>query len=244
VRPRTQTSLALTLLLLGLACPALAEGPAALDEALHKQDLGLEFLRDGRVNDACQFLTWAARLAPQAWEPRYHLAVCLQKQGAPLAQRVKLLEEAEALAPNVYAVARLLAVSKEEAGRFDEAARHYRAALERDPGSLPNRVDLARLLLRLRRDDEALAVLRPLPEETPRVLAMLAELYRRAGKALDEERVLQKLLPIAPDPAPFAARLGVLWLRQARTNEADQMARWMRLRKGPPPLPKAPSSQR
>jgi hypothetical protein len=55
---------------------------------------------------------------------------------------------------------------------------------------------------------------------------------------VDEERVLQKLLPVAPDPAPFAARLGVLWLRQARTTEAEQIARWMKVRKGPPPLPR------
>jgi Flp pilus assembly protein TadD len=228
------------LLLLTILCsaPALAEEP--LDEALHKQELGLEFLRDGRVNDACQFLTWACKLAPQAWEPRYHLAVCLQKKGAPLDQRLPILQEAAALAPRVYAVSRLLAVSMEESGRFDEAARYYRQALEGDPTSSPNRVDLARLLVRLRRDDEALAVLRPLPEETPRVLALLAELYRRAGLPADEERVLQKLLPVAPDPAPFAARLGVLWLRQARTTEADQMARWMRLRKGPPPIPREP----
>jgi Flp pilus assembly protein TadD len=227
---------ALCALLAIFSSPALAEEP--LDEALHKQELGLEFLRDGRVNDACQFLMWACKLAPQAWEPRYHLAVCLQKKGVGLEQRLPILEEAERLAPRVYAVARLLAVTMEESGRFDEAARYYRQALERDPASTPNRVDLARLLVRLRRDDEALAVLRPLPEETPRVLALLAELHRRAGRPVDEERVLQKLLPVAPDPAPFAARLGVLWLRQARTTEAEQIARWMKVRKGPPPLPR------
>lgn len=208
--------------------PLSAGSAEDLEEAFHKQEVGLDFLRDGRIKEACQFLTWAVELAPEAWEPRFNLSRCLDASGASLEERLKHLRKAAKLAPGTFVVQYTLARTLEDGGHLEEAIGAYRLALEKEPGVLELRLALSRLLAKSGRRDAAIAILRPVPEDHPMVLARLARLYREGRLVADEEAVLRRMLSLVPNPAPFAARLGEILIDQGRTGEAEAIAVWLR----------------
>src|SRR5207244_3131766 len=90
-------------------------------------------------------------------------------------------------------------------GKFDDASKHYLAAIRRDPGQVPPYVRQARLLrTRLDRADQADAVMDDLRkaggDSVPALLA-LARYRRENGRAAEAGPDIEKAVRLEPDSA-------------------------------------------
>ncbi|HEY2431101.1 MAG TPA: tetratricopeptide repeat protein [Vicinamibacterales bacterium] len=129
--------------------------------------LGVELAAAGRLTEAEARLRAAASAYPPA---RYYLGTVLVAQNRP-AEAVEPLRAYIASQPpqldQVRLARRQLAAALVKAGREEDAALAYRAALAADPGDAEAMVQLAQILLRQGRFVEAVPLLRDLTVRRP-----------------------------------------------------------------------------
>lgn len=119
------------------------------------------------------------------------------------------------------------------AGKLDQAAEEYRALLAGYP-DVPNTVHLhsllAGLLLRLNRDDEAIAVMEKIVRRKPDSLdagTKLAALYTHLGRINDAVGQLRRLTDAFPEDATAPAAMGLLLARKRK--EPVEGERYLRI---------------
>ena len=235
--------LAATLLIIALVGPppAMAQDrEAVLADARHKLELGDNFLDDGRIPKALEFYAWAARIAPSWWKPHYKHGLALQQARHPPEEVLARFQRALAISPDVYIVLVAMGEVHEAAADWPRAEKYFREAMEVAGPVEKVLVRLGAVLLEQRKWDDARQVLEEATRHDPgpAVYHQLARLARTSGDLEEEERHLQTLLVRAPDPAPYASRLGVILQQTGRNPAAEQLAAWLRGdRRTPPPLP-------
>ena len=224
--------------------PALSqEAPAPTDplgDARHKLDLGDHFLDEGRIPKAMEFYFWAARIAPTWWKPHYKLGLALQQARHPAEEVLAHFSRALSASPDVYIVLVAMGEVHEGVEDWPRAEKFYREAMEIAGPVEKVLVRLGAVLLEQRQWDEARKVLDEATRHDPgpAVYHQLARLARTSGDLGEEEQHLRTLLVRAPDPAPYASRLGVILQQTGRARAAEQLAAWLSSdRQSPPPRP-------
>lgn len=233
---------ALLLALLAGSLPAMGEEAPAdpLSEARHKLDLGDHFLDDGRIPKSIEFYLWAARIAPTWWKPHYKLGLAFQQARRPIEEVLAHFQRALSASPDVYVVLVAMGEVHETAAAWALAEKYYREAMEVAGPVEKVLVRLGAVLLEQKKWDEARQVLEEASRHDPgpAVFHQLARLARTAGDLEEEERHLRTLLIRAPDPAPYASRLGVILQQTGRARAAERLASWLTGdRRSPPPSP-------
>jgi predicted Zn-dependent protease len=112
--------------------------------------------------------------------------------------------------------------------RFDEAGKHFRAAVEAHPGHAQARLELAQFLFRRDNIEEAanhFEQLRKRRVQTPAVTLGLALCRRHQGRIDEERELLDELLTRAPDDADALTERGKLELD---ANDLDAAERDLR----------------
>jgi len=236
-------------LILVLCLALLAWTPAAnaqeaptdpLSEARHKLELGDHFLDDGRIPKALEFYVWASRVAPTWWKPHYKLGLAFQQARRPVGEVLAHFQRALAASPDVYVVLVAMGEVHEAAAEWALAEKYYREAMEVAGPVEKVLVRLGAVLLEQKKWDAARQVLEEAARHDPgpAVYHQLARLSRTSGDLEEEERHLRTLLIRAPDPAPYASRLGVILQQTGRARAAERLASWLSGdRQAPPPSP-------
>jgi tetratricopeptide (TPR) repeat protein len=136
---------------------------------------------------------------------------------------VQLLNRVLERDPTIIDAHQLLGQVASKNHQFEEAARHFRDALQLDENHKTSLFGLAIAYSELGRDEEAALGFRRLLELSPRDIRAalpLADIYEKAGRIDDAAGVLAEICE-QPEPPPVAAnRLGELRALQGRQGEA------------------------
>jgi tetratricopeptide (TPR) repeat protein len=183
---------------------------------------GTALLQLGRLPEAIDVFTRAARLRPDIPDVQNNLAVAYQGVGEVDAA-VRAYRSAVDLNPDFDLAHANLARLLESASRFAEAEISLQRALRIKPAESAYRLQLARVLQRQEKDAEAIVVLQDLLRQQPACLdammALSAALVRQ--ERLDEAAdVYRAALSERPDFAEAASSLAFVLERQGRLDEA------------------------
>jgi tetratricopeptide (TPR) repeat protein len=177
---------------------------------------------------ALERLAEARRLDPSLWEASYD-AGWIEQAMHRLPEAAADYEKALALHPKGEAARRALGGALVALGRLAEAEKVYRAGLPRDaaapdtPDMRARRIELASVLRRAGKADEATAELRRVLRAEPRSAAALDGLglvYRARGQHELAELVLRRALEVEPSRAAAWNDLGLVLLAERRDQEA------------------------
>ncbi len=171
------------------------------EDAILARQLGIYYLRLGRIADSRQALLEASRSAPEDPEPYRWLWRVENQDGRP----EEAFEMAEALlqrSPDDEEAGILQAVSLAQLDRKDEALLLSDQLLERDPARRDAALVSATLLEEGERYSEAAARLIPLLKHSPEdseLLLRLGFLFEKAGDFEKSISMLDRLLEVQPD---------------------------------------------
>jgi tetratricopeptide (TPR) repeat protein len=182
---------------------------------------GTALLQLGRLREAIDVFTRAARLRPDIPDIQNNLAVAYQGLGAVDAA-VRAYRSAIDLNPEFDLAHANLARLLESAGRFAEAEISLRRAVRIKPAESAYHLQLARVLQRQDKDAEAIPVLQDALRQQPACLdvmiALAAALVRQ--ERLDEAAdVYRTALAERPEFAEAACSLAFVFERQGRLDE-------------------------
>ncbi len=192
------------------ACRGAAPLPAP---ALALNDAGVEALQAGELDAASTRFALALEYSPRFVEALVNQALVEEERGN-FSRAQQLLERARRLNPDVAQPHHGLGVLAERRLLPSEAAEHYRAALAVEPGFVPSRTNLARLLFSAgyfehAREQFELA-LAAAPEDLGGLVG-LTECLLRLGRAAEADATLER----ARDAHPEAPEVILLAARQA-----------------------------
>jgi tetratricopeptide (TPR) repeat protein len=195
----------------------------------HKQQLGDEFMAQARVLEACESFAQAIELSPSWWEPRFKLGICLEKALRPSHIVALQLEEALAHAPGLFVILKELGRVHQEAGDNEEAINYYQQALLEAPDSPEILAQMGAIFIKQSKWTRARTNLENASRGRVDPVAWhhLANLYKTMGLTSREEQILRKLVAYAPDPAPYASRLGLIYIQTGRHSLAHKLAYWL-----------------
>ena len=187
---------------LGTIRAELGNGPGALealqkaahlapDDADARYQLGSQYLRAGRAHEAVAELEIASRLQPHDQNVLYALARALRGAGRmddakQLTERLAQNAKAEAFHdPNLVKAGELNneGIELEKQGKFAEALERYRVAVELRPQEVGFRRNLALVLCRMERWQEAVVELKEVLRLTPGDADATKALYIALEKA-------------------------------------------------------------
>ncbi len=163
----------------------------------------------GEVDAARKRLTALAHSGADAFRAAVMLTLIERRLGRidaamAAAEQVERLAPRSAIGPNLKGLVALTA------GDLKQARRHFAEALARDPGFLPARRNLARVLLRMGEDEQARAAFLRVLEAEPKdgiALVALAEIAAQQGKWEEAERRLSAAIALAPHEPRLRLRL-------------------------------------
>ncbi len=185
---------------LGLCLRDLGDKPAAV-VALHR------YLELERRPNAAKWMENARAVISSLEAPK----------GPPAAAATK--PATKPIAADLLAEARVL----RDSGRFEDALKKFKAAVAMDPGLMEARVSHGELLLKMRRDEEAVAVLRAaVAHKATYSFAwyQLAFALRETGKLAEAADAYQSYIKLRPtDPDPYYG-LGKVLQKMGRRGEA------------------------
>jgi tetratricopeptide (TPR) repeat protein len=202
-------------------------------EALGEFEAAVRLARLGPESwpSALERLESARQLDPSLWQAWYDTGWLLEAQ-EKRAEAIEAYRKALALDGKSEAARRALASALVADGKLDEAAKVEREGLpEGDgadtgtarPAERARRIDLARVLLRAGRLEEAIGELRRVLRAEPRSAAALSALglvYRAEKRPELAELVLRRALEIEPGRAAAWNDLGLILLALRRDQEA------------------------
>ncbi len=174
--------------------------------------LGRIYVRSGASDKAIAVLSQLVVDQPGQPEP-VNLLLQAYLQAGRTAEATSTLEAAVGLQPQFFP---MLAELNERQRRWADAARAYERAIERMPKNLELRTRLAAVLLSDGGDAQvgrALDLLQQLRRESPadlRVLYLLAQAQREAGRLDDAEATARQLMAVAPGSPTGAYVLGLV----------------------------------
>ncbi len=203
-------------------------------EALNDFTLGQARWQDGRYKDAAKFYELALEKDPDFVEARGSLGLVLiqflgqQEKGQDMLRQALKLAEAQDYPPRdllkLKAVNKQF-VDKDLAGALDE----YRTLREIYPDFMPAWNNAGRILMSLRRYDEAVVLFEKAAEVAPRNSIPLQNLWYCQGFFLKDiraaETVARRFAAMAPDVANAHSNLGFTLAVQEKFGEAEREMR-------------------
>lgn len=180
--------LACLLLLLGLAaCSTTPKKTAGTPEQQQRYQLALAAMEQGDDDKAMDLLKAFIKDSPEYAGPHANLAKLYQRKGEQ-EKAGRSFERAIALEPQSAAIYNAAGMHERQLGRFDEAEKHYLAAIKREPRNPDVLLNLGILYdLYLRQPSRAVVFYRryqaTLDQIDPRVALWIADLERRQAQA-------------------------------------------------------------
>ncbi len=176
---------------------------AAPRDGGRRAELGMAYETNGFASAAMRCYEQAWQLQPE--EPRWsYLWALLRAQTGDLEGALDVMQHSVE-ADGSYVPAHLYRAKwLFDLGRVDEAERSYRRALELDSGSAAAAAGLARVLIRLDRPEEAVALLEPYAAARPRdgyLHQLLGTAYRDTGQIERAKQALARVRPGVDPPA-------------------------------------------
>ena len=168
----------------------------------------------GEVDEARRRLTELARSGEDAFRAAVMLTLIERRLGR-IDAAMAAAGQVDALAPRAAIGPNLKGLVDLTAGDLAAARRHFEEALDRDPGFLPARRNLAGVLMRMGDDDGARAAFERVLKADPKdVIALtgLAQIAERAGRIDEAERRLSAAIAVSPKDA--ALRLALIRLKE------------------------------
>ena len=157
-------------------------------------------------------------------EPDVHRTMALQATANGRHDlALRYMTTASKLAPDSIELGFQLGCLQAYAGQYAEAIAHFRRTVESQPGRADAWYFLGTSLLRLHRDNEALAALRTARALVPghaKILRALADLEFRAGYPADALPLWQELLGIDPDDVDACLKTGETMSRLGLHDQA------------------------
>jgi tetratricopeptide (TPR) repeat protein len=189
------------------------------------QAVGKALLLQGKDAAALAWLTEACDALPEAVDAWNQLGLALNHlERFEEAQRC--FERALGLHPQAVEVLGNCADNCNDAGRFAEALPFCERALALVPGDVVARVNKARALLELGREDEGLALLRALHVEgvrLPGALLAFAQGLRRFGDPTEAAAVFAQMLGLEPENSAALLGLAITEVDQGRFDAAEAL---------------------
>lgn len=192
--------------------------------------IGEAFRAGGYIDDAVELLREAVRRAPESGPAEVALADALSGR-AELPEALEAVDRAVAAGMRTPASLRRMSRIYADLGRLREAEALLRRALELKPNSRSSALQLAFVLERLQRDDEAIEIIdnvlgenrHALGPQDSRLLHSKGRLLRARGRLAEAVDPLREALLL--DPAAADARIDLstaLW-RLGRDTEAQEV---------------------
>jgi Flp pilus assembly protein TadD len=172
------------------------------------ENLGVEWLRKGNVDEAMPHLRRAAELDPQDAAGQYNLGLALLRKSR-FDEAIERFQKALALDPKDAQTHNDLAVALAQRRRFEEAAAHFREAIGIDPKSAQAQSNLAWLLATspeatVRNGAEALKLAAKAVDlsqgKDASMLDALAAAYAETGRFREAGETARRALELAPQP--------------------------------------------
>ena len=172
------------------------------------ENLGVEWLRKGDVDEAMPHLRRAAELDPQDAAGQYNLGLALLRKSR-FDEAIERFQKALALDPKDAQTHNDLAVALAQRRRFEEAAAHFREAIGIDPKSAQAQSNLAWLLATspeatVRNGAEALKLAAKAVDlsqgKDASMLDALAAAYAETGRFREAGETARRALELAPQP--------------------------------------------
>ncbi len=174
---------------------------AGADEAVERNNQGVELLKQGKTDEAILPLLKAVELDPKNPDTRLNLAFAYDRQGR-IDEAIVQYEKAVELSPRNPTARNNLGVLYDKTGRNDEAIREFEKAIELDPKSAtgPKNLETAKknqsaIQERERQIAEALKNAATQPKD-PRSSYSVARLYAAYGKKDQAIGWLEKALKL------------------------------------------------
>jgi tetratricopeptide (TPR) repeat protein len=179
----------------------IALAQAGADEAVERNNQGVELLKQGKIDEAVGPLLKAVESDPKNRDARLNLAFAYDRQGR-IDEAIVQYEKAVELNPRNSIARNNLGVLYNKTGRYDEAIRELEKALEIDPKSAtgPKNLETAKknqsvIQERERKIAEAVKNVEARPEN-PQAHYSLARLYAFYGKKDQAIASLEKALKL------------------------------------------------
>lgn len=185
---------------------------------------GISAFRAGDPAGAAKLFRKAARLSPQAPEPRLNLGVALKALGC-FEDALAAYREAVRLRPGYGAALHNIGLLLRHLGRAEEAVGVLRQALESDPGNPQVMASLGGALDEAGEPEAAVGLLREALDrfpDFPEALNNLGNALERLGRLEEAEIHLRRALNYAPGMARLHLNLAGVLQQQARLAEAVQ----------------------
>jgi len=174
---------------------------AGADEAVERNNQGVELLKQGKTDEAILPLLKAVELDPKNPDARLNLAFAYDRQGR-IDEAIVQYEKAVELNPRNPTARNNLGVLYDRTGRNDEAIREFEKAMEIDPKNASGQKNLetakknqSAIQERERQIGEALKKAEAQPKD-PRASYALARLYAAYGKKDQAIGWLEKALKL------------------------------------------------
>jgi tetratricopeptide (TPR) repeat protein len=190
--------------------------------------LGKALLKIGKLSDAIEPLTRAAKIAPTDTDTQNDMAIAYQHLGR-LEDSVKCYRALSKLMPNVASLHDTIGALLCELGRFNEAETEFRQALKIDPNYLQALINLGYVAGSLDRWPEAEACYRLVLQHNPdfgeahrRLGDLLARFAARSAEALPH---LERAIASNANDAGSVVTLGNVLMALGRVDESREMFR-------------------
>ena len=185
--------------------------------------MGMVEYQDGNYEKALEMFNDVREMAPDSFEMTMQIGT-LQRELKMYDEAVSTFEDAAKLAPNRYEPFLSLAVVHDSTDDLPGAASDLETALALEPDRVNLRTYYSQILIRLDRNDDALATLNEglgrVPDE-PGLLYQLAITYDGSGEFDKTVKTLQHLIEVKPDHFDAMNYLGYSWAdRNMRLDEA------------------------
>ena len=185
-------------------------------------NLGLAFLEQGKVNEACEKFQKALAINPNDKDAHNNLGVALAQSGQ-LDEAIANYQEALEITPKSFEIYSDLGNALFQKGLVDDAIVQYAKALEINPNHAEGHDALGRALFQKGQLDEAINQYRMALEINPRFAEAHSDLgvaFFHRGRFDDAIAEYQNALEISPNYAEAHTNLGnVLW-KKGQSGEA------------------------
>lgn len=207
---------------LALLLAGCANRPPLPPQAILLNDQGIRYLARGNLEPAEARFQLALEYNPRFVEALCNLALVELERGN-FDRASQLLRRALRANENIAQPYHGLGVLAERRGDRTAAADHYRAALAVDPGFIPARLNLARLLFEAHHYYHAKDEFTKLTELCPdcrEAQVGLAETLIQLGRRDEAETLIEMLAPRFPDYPPLEVLEARVELRRGQTESA------------------------
>lgn len=180
-------------------------------EAGHN-DLGVEYVKQGRIDDAIKELELALRLNPDSSEALSNLSALYRRQKR-FDEAIAMLKESLKIRPRNSSAWNNLGVAYTDMGRFEEAVQAYSAVLSYETGFSEVHNNLGAVYTKQGRFDEAIKEFQIALKLEPRYAEAYYNLglaYLNMGKSADAGREFRNALAIRPGYPEASEKLALL----------------------------------